>query len=200
MVNIASIAKEKNAIRKTIIQKRKEVDDLKKNENSTTISHRLFEMESFKKSKSIFCFLSTAFEVQTDEIIRESLRLGKQVSVPLLDSEEGSLRATRIPSMDIEFVAGRGGFREPTQNFRDIVPFSSLGFVVVPGLAFDAFGNRIGYGGGVYDKFFKKIDKSVVRVAIGYGFQILDLVPHTKLDEPVHFLVTEVITLRCLDA
>jgi len=199
MVNFASITKEKIAIRKKIIQKRKEVDGLKKNENSIAISHRLFEMKSFKESKSVFCFLSTFFEVQTEEIIRESLRLGKQVSVPLLDSGEGSLRATRIPSMDIEFVTGRCGIRVPTQKFRNIVPFSSIDFVVVPGLAFDAFGNRIGYGGGFYDNFFKKIKKSVTRVAIGYGFQFLDLVPHTKLDERVHFLVTEATTLRCLN-
>mgnify|MGYP001201876853 CR=1 FL=1 len=78
--------------------------------------------------------------------------------------------------------------------------FSSIDFVVVPGLAFDAFGNRVGYGGGFYDKVFKKITKNATRVAIGFGFQLFDLVPHTDLDEPVHFLITEVTTLRCRGA
>ena len=133
-------------------------------------------------------------------IIRESLRLGKQVLVPLLDSGEENLQAVRIPSMDIEFVTGRYGIREPAPKFRNIIPFSSIDFVVVPGLAFDAFGNRVGYGGGFFDKVFKKITKNATRVAIGFGFQLFDLVPHTDLDEPVHFLITEVTTLRCRGA
>ena len=199
-VNLESIAKAKTAIRKTIIQKREELGNLKKNEKSIAIAQRLFAVDEFKKSKSVFCFLSTSLEVQTDGIIRESLRLGKQVLVPLLDSGEENLQAVRIPSMDIEFVTGRYGIREPAPKFRNIIPFSSIDFVVVPGLAFDAFGNRVGYGGGFYDKVFKKITKNATRVAIGFGFQLFDLVPHTDLDEPVHFLITEVTTLRCRDA
>jgi 5-formyltetrahydrofolate cyclo-ligase len=195
-VNSESITKAKIAIRKTVIQKRAELGNLKINKNSTAIAERLFCMDEFKQSRSVFCFLSTCFEVQTDMIIRESLRLGKKVLVPLLDTEEENLQAVSIPSMDIEFVIGKYGVREPVPKFRNIVPFSSIDFVVVPGLAFDAFGNRIGYGGGFYDKVFKKISKNVIRVAVGYDFQRFNLVPHTDLDEPVHFLVTEVTTLR----
>ena len=199
-INSESIVRAKIALRKTIIQKRKKLGDLKKNEKSIAIAKRLFGMDEFKKAKSVFCFLSTSAEVQTDWIIRESLGFGKQVLVPLLDSGEENLQVVRIPSMDIEFVTGRYGIREPAPKFRNIIPFSSIDFVMVPGLAFDAFGNRVGYGGGFYDKVFKKITKNATRVAIGFGFQLFDLVPHTDLDEPVHFLITEVTTLRCRDA
>jgi 5-formyltetrahydrofolate cyclo-ligase len=199
-VNSESIVKAKTALRKTIIQKREELGNLKKNEKSIAIPQRLFALDEFKKSKSVFCFLSTSFEVQTERIIRESLRLGKQVLVPSLDSGEGSLRVARIPSMDIEFVTGRYGIREPAPKFRNIVPFSSIDFVIAPGLAFDIFGNRVGYGGGFYDKFFKKTAEDVIRVALSYDFQLLDSVPHSDLDEPVHFLITDVSTLRCRDA
>ena len=85
-VNSESVAKTKIAIRKTIIQKREELGDLEKDEKSLTIAQRLCGMDEFKKSKTVFCFLSTSFEVQTERIIGESLRLGKQVLVPLLDS------------------------------------------------------------------------------------------------------------------
>jgi 5-formyltetrahydrofolate cyclo-ligase len=193
-----SVAKTKIAIRKTIIQKREALGDLEKDEKNLAIAQRLFGMDEFKKSKTIFCFLSTSFEVQTERIIRESLRLGKQVLVPLLDPGE-NLKASRIPSMDIDFVLGEYDVRQPAPKFRDIVPFSNIDFVVVPGLAFDSFGNRIGYGGGFYDKFFKKITGNVSRVAVGYDFQLFNLVPHSDLDEPVHFLITETKALRCRD-
>ena len=77
-VNSESIAKAKTALRKTIIQKREELGNLKKNEKSIAIAQRLFAMDEFKKSKSVFCFLSTSFEVQTEGIIRESLRVGNK--------------------------------------------------------------------------------------------------------------------------
>ena len=198
-VSSESAAKAKIAIRKMIVQKREELGGLEKEEKNIAIAQRLFGMDEFKKSKTIFCFLSTSFEVQTERIIRESLRLGKQVLVPLLDPGGENLKASRIPSMDIDFVIGEYGVRQPAPKFRNIVPFSNIDFVVVPGLAFDSFGNRIGYGGGFYDKFFKKITGNVSRVAVGYDFQLFNLVPHSDLDEPVHFLITETKALRCRD-
>ena len=198
-VNSESAAKAKIAIRKMIVQKREELGGLEKEEKNIAIAQRLFGMDEFKKSKTIFCFLSTSFEVQTERIILESLRLGKQVLVPLLDPGGENLKASRIPSMDIDFVIGEYGVRQPAPKFRNIVPFSNIDFVVVPGLAFDSLGNRIGYGGGFYDKFFKKITGNVSRVAVGYDFQLFNLVPHSDLDEPVHFLITETKALRCRD-
>ena len=198
-VSSESITKTKIAIRKTIIQKRKALSDLEKDEKNLAIAQRLFGMDEFKKSKTVFCFISTAFEIQTERIIRESLRLGKQVFVPLLDPGGENLQASRIPSMDIDFVIGEYGVRQPAPKFRDVVPFSNIDFVVVPGLAFDNFGNRIGYGGGFYDKFFKKITRDVSRVAVSYDFQLFNVVPHSDLDEPVHFLITETKALRCRD-
>ena len=198
--NLTSITQAKNEIRQDIIKKRGELGGLEKNEKSLAISKRLFGMDEFKKSKTVFCFLSTLFEVQTEKIIRESLRLGKHVLVPLLDPEEGNLQASRIPSMDIDFMIGKYGIKQPTLKSRDIVACSNIDFVVVPGLAFDNIGNRIGYGAGFYDKFFKKISCDVTRVAVSYDFQLLNLVPHSDLDEPVHFLITETKVLRCLDS
>ncbi len=198
-VSSESAAKTKIAIRKMIVQKREELGGLEKEEKNIAIAQRLFGMDEFKKSKTIFCFLSTSFEVQTERIIRESLRLGKQVLVPLLEPGGENLKASRIPSMDIDFVIGEYGVRQPAPKFRNIVPFANIDFVVVPGLAFDNFGNRIGYGGGFYDKFFKKITRDVSRVAVSYDFQLFNLVPHSHSDEPVHFLITETKALRCRD-
>ncbi|SVD28865.1 uncharacterized protein METZ01_LOCUS381719, partial [marine metagenome] len=108
-----------------------------------------------------------------------------------------NFEVVRVSSIDIEFLTGRYGIREPTPKYRRRAPFSMIDLVITPGLAFDAFGNRVGFGGGCYDKFFKKINKNVIRVAVGYDFQILNLVPCSDLDETVHFVVTETKTLKC---
>ena len=69
-VNSESVDKTKIAIRKTIMQKREALGDLEKDEKNLAIAQRLFRMDEFKKSKTVFCFLSTSFEVQTERIIR----------------------------------------------------------------------------------------------------------------------------------
>jgi 5-formyltetrahydrofolate cyclo-ligase len=186
----------KATIRKLIIQKRKALSNLKQNEKSLIITQRLLEMSEFKKSKTIFCFLSTAHEIKTEEIILKAFILGKDVLVPLLNRQERNMQIVRV-SRDTKFIIGKYGVREPSLETGEVVSSACIDFVVTPGLAFDTFGNRIGYGGGHYDKLFNNISKDVTRVAIGYDFQILESVPRSGFDESVHFIVTETKTLRC---
>ena len=191
-----SVAKAKATIRKSIILKRKALSNLKQNEKSLIVTRRLLDMGEFKTSKAVFCFLSTAHEVKTEEIILKAFRLGKDVLVPLLNPQEGNMQIVRVPS-DAKFIIGKHGVREPSLKTGEVVSSACIDFVVTPGLAFDTFGNRIGYGGGHYDKLFKNISNDVTRVAIGYDFQIIESVPHSDFDESVHFIVTETKTLRC---
>ena len=191
-----SVAKAKATIRKSIILKRKALSNLKKNEKSLIVTRRLLDMGEFKTSKAVFCFLSTAHEVKTEEIILKAFRLGKDVLVPLLNPQEGDMQVVRI-SRDTRFAIGKYGVREPSLETREVVSSACIDFVIAPGLAFDIFGNRIGYGGGHYDKLFKNISNDVTRVAVGYDFQIIESVPHSDFDESVHFIVTETKTLRC---
>jgi 5-formyltetrahydrofolate cyclo-ligase len=107
------------------------------------------------------------------------------------------LQISRISSLDLEFVVGDYGVREPSPEVREIVSPSCVDFVIAPGLAFDVYGNRMGYGGGYYDKLLKELSKDVVQIGVGYDFQVLDLVPHSELDKSVQFVITETKTLRC---
>ncbi|HJO58415.1 MAG TPA: 5-formyltetrahydrofolate cyclo-ligase [Nitrospinaceae bacterium] len=197
MVYSESVARAKTAIRETITRKREALGDVERNEKSLSIAQRLFDLDAFKESKSVFIFLSLPDEVQTEAVIEESFRLGKEVFVPLINVRGGCLQVARIPSLDIKFVVGKHGIREPAPEVREIVSPSRIDLVVAPGLAFDVRGNRIGYGGGYYDKLLKEISRDSIRVGIGYDFQLLGLVPHSDFDEPVQFVVTETQLLRC---
>ena len=192
-----SVAKAKTAIRKTIIRKRETLSDTERNEKSLTIAQRLFELDEFEKSKAVLCFLSLSHEVQTDMMIRESFRLDKEVFVPLINGKQGGLQIARVRSLDTEFVVGDYGVREPAPEVREIVSPSLIDFVITPGLAFDVYGNRIGYGGGYYDKLLKELSRNVIQIGIGYDFQVRDFVPHSDLDKSVQFVITETKTLRC---
>ena len=191
-----SVAKAKTVIRKTIIRKRETLSDTERNEKSLTIAQRLFELDEFKKSTAVLCFLSLSHEVQTDVMIRESFRLGKEVFVPLLNDKQGDLQVARIPSLDVGFVVGNYGVREPAREVRKIVSPSCVDFVITPGLAFDVYGNRIGYGSGYYDRLLNKLSRDAIQIGVGYDFQVLDSVPHSDLDKSVQFVITETKTLK----
>ena len=196
-ISSGSLTRAKTAIRKKIIEERKLLDDVQRREKSFSITQRLFELDEFKKSKRVFCFLSLPHEVHADAIICESFRLDKEVFVPFVNNKRGILQVARIPSLNAEFVISEYGVREPAPQIREIVSPSCIDFVVAPGLAFDVYGNRIGYGGGYYDKLFKGLSRDVIQVGVGYDFQVLDSVPHSDLDESVHVVITETKTLRC---
>ena len=193
-----STARAKVTIRENIIKKREAQSGAERNEKSLNIAQRLFELDGFKESKAVLCFLGLPNEVQTDAMILEFFRLGKEVFVPLVNSEKGDLQVTRIPSLNIRFVDGEYGVREPAPEVQEIFSPSLMDCVIAPGLAFDISGNRVGYGGGYYDKLLKEMPKNVIRIGIGFDFQILGQVPRSDFDEPVQFLVTETRTLRSL--
>jgi 5-formyltetrahydrofolate cyclo-ligase len=68
---------------------------------------------------------------------------------------------------------------------------ASIDLVVTPGLAFDRRGRRLGYGGGHYDRFLRRLPPSTIRVGIGFAAQVVDRVPAGPTDEPLDALVTE---------
>ena len=195
-----SVVRAKAAIREEMIRVRGKLDDAERSEKSRQIARRLFELEAFKKSKAVFFFLSLPREVQTEEMIREAFRLNKEVFVPLVDKEERRLQVARIPGMEIEFVRGEYGVREPAPGEREIVAPSRIDLVVAPGLAFDPRGGRIGYGAGYYDRLLQQIPAQAVRIGIGFDFQVRDSVPQTDFDVPVQIVVTETKSLMCLDS
>ncbi|KMP10787.1 hypothetical protein UZ36_06530, partial [Candidatus Nitromaritima sp. SCGC AAA799-C22] len=135
-----------------------------------------------------------------DEMIREAFRLNKEVFVPLVDEKEGRLQVAWIPGMEIEFVRGKYGIREPAPEVRRMVSPSRIDLVVAPGLAFDPRGGRIGYGGGYFDRLLKEIPENATRIGVGFDFQILDSVPQTNFDVPVQMVITESKTLVCRDS
>jgi len=198
MVFSGSVTRAKRAIRNKIIRKRKVVSGTKRNEKSLAIARRLFELDEFIKSKAVLCFLSLPHEVQTDAIIWESFRLNKEVFAPLISDGQEGLQISRVSSLDMEFVVGKFGVWEPAPDAREIVSPSSVDFVVVPGLAFDVCGNRIGYGGGYYDRLLTDLYGDVTHIGIGYDFQVLDCVPRSNLDKSVQFVITENKTFKCL--
>ncbi len=172
------IVKEKDRIRKEVLGKRNQISPKDLLEKSSLISEMLFSMEEYRVSENLLIYASMKSEVITDDIIKRALKDGKKVFCPrCVNKQEGLMEFIRIKDI-CDLKEGYMGIREP-QLLDDSVLFDGpieKSLVVVPGVAFDKRGNRIGYKGGYYDRFLSRFS-GIRTVALAFNEQLVDDVP-----------------------
>lgn len=160
------------------------------NFKSHEIKKRLFDLPEFKKAKVVMFYAAIKGEVKTRSMIQETLAMGKKVIVPVTDFEKKEISISEIKSFT-ELEEKNHGLYEPKEEFFREFEAEKLDFVIVPGLAFDCEGDRIGYGHGFYDKFLPKLKKEIPTVGLAFEFQIVYNLPCDEHDIPVKKIVTE---------
>lgn len=188
---------QKTTIRKEIIEKRNSQDPKIRAAQSRSITRALLIHKEFQKADRILIYLSKDGEVGTDNLLGRAFELGKQVCVPVVDREGEELRVSELPGPDSGFRLGAFGVREPAEEDLNFVSLDQIDLVVVPGLAFDRRGGRIGYGKGYYDRLLSRLGSQVPRIALAFDFQVLDAVPQDGNDVRVDAIITEKSTMNC---
>jgi 5-formyltetrahydrofolate cyclo-ligase len=187
----------KQSIRKEMARLRRALGAELIREKSREITRKLVDLAEFKACRNILFFLSLPSEVQTDAMIQTALDLGKKVHVPIVDARRRQLKVAEISGLDIEFEEKQFGIREPGSADSTIVSPEILDFVLVPGLAFDRKGGRIGYGAGYYDKLLNEVSGPTVFTGVAFDFQVLGSIPQTQFDVPVQKILTEKNSIIC---
>ena len=141
----------------------------------------------FRQARTVFLFASFGTEVDTFPLLGRALLSGKRVALPRTLLSEKRLVFHRIFTLG-ELVPGAYGIPEPPPE-NPVVPCEEADLVLVPGLAFDREGFRLGYGGGFYDRILRKI--RAPRVGLAFSFQLIERVPREEHDLPVDGVVTE---------
>lgn len=157
---------------------------------SLKIQKNLFSLQEFTNAHIIMYYLSFKSEVDTFAMIAETLDMGKNVVVPLVNSGKKQISAVQIFNLKDDIEPGAFGIPEPVDKINIFTP-KKIGLVLVPGVVFNTSGYRIGYGGGYYDKWLKDIAPER-RIGLAFDFQVMDReIPRTKYDLPVNKIVTE---------
>jgi len=107
------------------------------------------------------------------------------------------LLISELPGPEIDFQLGSFGVREPAEEDFNFVSPDQIDLVVVPGLAFDRRGGRIGYGKGYFDRLLSRLGSQVPRIALAFDFQVLGAVPQDENDIRVDAIITEKSTMNC---
>lgn len=184
---------EKKEIRKKALQKREELSKNYRAQADDEIHKRLSSLEIYRQAKLIFSYVSYKSEVDTKKILEMALKDGKTVAVPKVLEKNGIMEFYEIQSLQ-ELEMGYQGIEEP--NIADKSPVNpekmqGAALMIMPGAAFDSQCNRIGYGGGFYDRYLNKYPKTMKTIAICYEIQLVDNIPAEDLDVKPDMIITE---------
>ncbi|MFH0875292.1 MAG: 5-formyltetrahydrofolate cyclo-ligase [archaeon] len=180
----------KENIRKKLLLQRNKLTADEIDRRSNLIKKTLASMEEYKNAKSIFFYISFNSEVDTHALINEAILDGKQVLVPKINND--NIDIYEIDTFD-NLKKNKFGILEPAIAQKHEA--SVIDLCIVPGIAFDKKGNRLGFGKGYYDKILKKINSK--KIALAYDFQIIENVPKEEYDISMDILVTESGIIKC---
>ncbi|MFA5059352.1 MAG: 5-formyltetrahydrofolate cyclo-ligase [Candidatus Omnitrophota bacterium] len=172
----------------SLLRNQKEETRLKK---SKAIQKKLFSTPEFRRAKIVLFYASFDGEVETFMMMSHAQRLGKKVALPKIIRNQRKMIPILIQDLNTQLAQGAYGIKEPLVRTSLKVSLKELGLVLVPGVSFDRNNNRLGRGLGYYDRFLRKLPRTVPCVGLAFDFQIVDRLPHHKnRDIPVSRVVT----------
>jgi 5-formyltetrahydrofolate cyclo-ligase len=173
----------KKGIRSKILLRLNSQKEEGRDKKSRIIKKKLFGTQEFKKAKIVMFYIALKGEVNTQDMIKAAKKLGKMVTVPVCKKYRIPFLRPCILEDNARLKKGFYGVWEPAiQRFMRL---KDLGLVIVPGVAFDKKGNRLGRGKGCYDRFLKRLPKDTPTIGLAFDLQILPAVPATRHDVSV---------------
>lgn len=174
---------DKTALRKQIRIQKRAMTQKQIEYASALLADKFYNSDAYKNSKTIYAYLPYNQEVRTEQIILRALQDGKKVAVPKVYGDD--MRFLYLQDLS-NIAPGAYGIPEPI--FDESVAEDKTSLVLMPGLAFDPNGNRIGYGGGFYDRFLSA-EPEHPTVALCYDFQMVDHLDTEEFDIPVDLVL-----------
>ncbi len=181
------IREEKRALRRAVLEARDAIPSELNKAKSDAIWSKLRETRAFKDAETIYFFVGYGSEVQTVPMIAETLAMGKRVAVPRV-LDKTNMRFCEIHALS-DLVEGFKGIPEPAEDAPEVDTEADL--VILPGVAFDAERNRIGYGRGYYDRFLETKGRDIPKIALCFREQIVESVPHEATDIKADIVLTD---------
>lgn len=174
----------KAALRRELLSQRKLFSQKKAAPSLSLGIEALSDYDAFLRAETVFCYVSAHGEVETLHLIKELLK-EKTVVVPYCTDSEGNMICSQIKSVN-DLTEGRFGIPEPENP--ECFPKEKIDFSIVPGIAFDKEGYRLGYGKGYYDRFLCGLKTFKLGVC-GKDF-LLDKLPHNEYDIKMDSILT----------
>lgn len=198
---------EKKSIRETVRKKRDSMTAGSVEAKSSAIAENLMGIIEYRKAKAVLFYAAKGNEVATRNLIEKALKEGKRVLLPITNAAAREIEVAEITDYDSDLKKGAFGIMEPNTDRKMKTSGAEAGekidAVIVPGIAFDREGHRLGYGHGYYDKLLHRLagnengrKGSIVKIGLAYDCQIVEKLPRESHDLPMDLIVTETVVIK----
>lgn len=185
----------KDALRQQMLELRNNIPKHKILKNNEKIKKRFFKLKEFSIADTLLFYVSYNNEVDTHNMIKKCISNDKRVIVPLTNKKNRRLILSELKNWN-DLNRGTYGIMEPLNEQIKEVPLNIIDIIVVPGVAFDKSGNRIGHGLGYYDGLLKNSTK-IIKIGLAFELQLVDKIPVESHDIRVNKIITEERTISC---
>ena len=194
---MSDVSSQKASLRRLLLQQREKLSPEAARQKSDLIQTQLFSLEDFKNAVLIHFYISMGHEVATLPMIHASIALKKRVFVPVIAPDSLDLRLSEFLK-DSPLMPGPRGTLQPNSNTDHHISMADMDLVLVPGVAFDRNGNRLGRGFGYFDRLLSRpFKKPVPVIGLAFGLQVVENVPAMEWDRPVDKIITEDRVVDC---
>lgn len=197
MTNVTTTNDEKQRLRKEVLDRRNRLTTAQRVIRSADILQKLFELEAVRSAAWIHFYLSYGSEVETTGMIAHALLRGKRVTVPKMEPASKQLVLSELKDPVHELSPGPKGIPEPKPEVFRPVGVGTMDLFVVPGVAFDERGNRLGQGAGYYDRLLAESSGTIPIVGLAFELQLAKDIPVGDHDVKVDWVITEKRVIRC---
>ena len=180
---------EKKCMRQAILAQRDAMPPAARTRASVAILEKICALPHYAQARVVLTYMGFGSEIETQPLFERIIADAKIAVLPRVDRGTQSLKLHSVCGMS-ELLVGKWGIREPPAD-APLVSIAAIDFVLMPGVAFDHFGNRLGYGRGYYDKLLSIADPALARVAAAFSCQIVPAVPVGPHDQKVDSVITE---------
>lgn len=184
-----AVTEAKQRLRRDMLGKRRSLSAKAIEKGSEAIAAYFCAWPLYQTAQVVMLYLAMPDEPQTAALIEDAWRCGKTVAVPLMGAAYGHMEAARLDGWDA-LTTGRLGLAMPDPARAVLLDPAAIDLIVVPGVAFDTNGGRLGMGAGYYDRFLTRAGRAC-RMGLGWSCQVVDAVPADEHDEILDYLLTE---------
>ena len=159
------------------------------------IETRLFDFANFLESRIVLLYVNDKSEVDTQNILLKTHDYGKIIILPVFNPEKGSVRLLKVDDPSRDLVASPGGLLAPNLQRCREVPMECIDIAIIPGVAVDEKGGRLGAGDGTYDRLIPKLPITTRKVLLALEDQVVPQVPAESHDKHVDIIITDKRTI-----
>ena len=181
----------KQYIRRSIRAVRRGLSEAERLAHSRRVWERVAALPCYQHARVVLGYMAFDHEVLTDGLMQQAMASGKQLVLPMVLGDRQDMALYVIEDLGCDVAPGYRGILEPQpQRTRAVAP-ETLDLALIPGVAFDLRGGRLGFGAGFYDRLLSRLPRDIPTVGLAFDFQVIPRLPFQPHDMLLEAIVTE---------